>query len=329
MCRLRSFIERLKNQPRVFIQAHDFPDHDAVSSAFALSELLALEGIASHIIYNGSIDRSSIHTMIDTCNIQITHWQDSDIHKNDITITVDGCIGEKNMLDTPGIEIAVIDHHQVTPPSDLWYSDVRPEYGACASILVEYYQELGHDLPAPVATALHIGLNIDTAHLTRGYSASDIEAFATLHANSNTHIVNKICKNTLESKDLTGFKDLLDAATIHHRVAFAYLEQCPSKNILGILGDFMIAVEEIDAVIIAAHMHNKIHVSLRSEIAEFDVAALVRKVLNNDKLGFGGGHSHMAGGVIIHRDIIEAPSPAETVSTLFFDNIEPQFTARP
>ncbi len=321
MIELSAFIDKLRAHPRVFIQAHDFPDHDAVASSFALSDLLSQLSIPSQIIYNGSIDRGSIHTMVEECGIDICNWQDSDISPDDITITVDGCIGEKNVFDTPGQEIAVIDHHEVTAPKGLWFCDVRPNYGAAASMLVEYYSHLKLPIRKEVASALQIGLNIDTAHLTRGFCSADIQAFSTLHALSDMELVNKVCKNTLESEDLTGFKDLLNEATINNRVAFAYLEHCNSKNILGILGDFLLSVEEIDVTIIAATLEDKIHLSLRSEVNHCDVAALVRTVLNDSQLGFGGGHNHMAGGVVTSNDILSDANPAQKLSGLFFEKL--------
>lgn len=38
--KFESFLDRLKGDNRIIIQAHDFPDHDAISSAYALAYLL-------------------------------------------------------------------------------------------------------------------------------------------------------------------------------------------------------------------------------------------------------------------------------------------------
>ena len=53
--RLINFISRLSKLPRIILQAHDFPDHDAISSSYAMSVLLETQGIKSLIIYNGEI----------------------------------------------------------------------------------------------------------------------------------------------------------------------------------------------------------------------------------------------------------------------------------
>ncbi len=130
-------IERLKGLPRVVIQAHDFPDHDAVASAYALAYLLNQHGIETIQVYNGVIDRVSIHRMIEILAIPIVHADEAGLRAEDILIVVDGCVGEKNVTDLTGEEVAVIDHHEVTPAAGLWYQDIRPHYGATATIIYE------------------------------------------------------------------------------------------------------------------------------------------------------------------------------------------------
>ena len=92
-------IERLKGLPRVVIQAHDFPDHDAVASAYALAYLLNQQGIETIQVYNGVIDRVSIHRMIEILAIPIVHASEAGLRTEDILIVVDGCVGEKNVTD--------------------------------------------------------------------------------------------------------------------------------------------------------------------------------------------------------------------------------------
>ena len=45
------------NVEHIYIQTHNFPDPDAISSAFGLQNLLFFKGIKSTICYKGKIDR--------------------------------------------------------------------------------------------------------------------------------------------------------------------------------------------------------------------------------------------------------------------------------
>ena len=296
---LEDFIERIVALDRIVIQAHDFPDHDAISSAYALAHLFQTRGATALIVYNGNIDRISLSNMIEWLDIPALHISKVTLSSADKIVTVDGCIGEKNVLDLPGDEIAVIDHHQVTAPDDLWFADVRPEYGATATIVYEYYRLLDLEMPRNVATALMVGLNIDTANLTRGFCSADIHSFAYFNEHSKLDIVNRICRNEIELKELQLFEHAMGLVQIELGVATVFMTvDCP-KNMLGILSDFLLKVNEIDVVIVAVESNENIQISLRSECPKTNVGLVAREILNDRGRGFGGGHSHMAGGIIL------------------------------
>ncbi len=305
-----AFVDRLTHLPRVVVQAHNFPDHDAVAAAFALSHLLGTRGIPTLLVYDGVIDRISLHNLIEWLHIPLRHLSEAGLTEDDHIILVDGCTGEKNVTDATGREIAVIDHHRVTPRNDLWFSDVRPDHGATVTLVYDYYRQMGVEIPRAVATAMQVGLAIDTANLTRGFCALDIEAFASFHRLADTSLVNRITRNSLQASELAFYRGLLDGHEIHHRVAYAWIEgDCP-KNMLGVLGDFMMAIDEVDATILAAPAGEVIHLSLRSEHDTIDVAALVSRVLTGREIGFGGGHRHMAGGIIHRARLPEGATPS-------------------
>lgn len=297
--KLIQFLSKLKTLPRVIIQAHDFPDHDAVSASYALSHILTSLNIENIIVYNGNIDRISLSNMIVWLNIPIFHCSKVTLTSNDHIITVDGCIGEKNVTDMPGQEIAVIDHHQVTPPATIWYSDVRPHYGATATILYEYYTLLELDIPQQIATALLVGLNIDTANLTRGFCQADIQAFMAFNQIADLEEVNKISRNSLLQEELAKFEHICKSVESINGIAITLIKERCAKNLLGVLADFLLTVNEFDIIIVAMQHEQGIQLSLRSECPKVNVGQLLRETLNYKQFGFGGGHAHMAGGIIL------------------------------
>ena len=76
-------------------------------------------------------------------------------------------------------------------------------------------------------------------------------------------------------------------------------EPC-AKNLLGVLADFLLSVNEYDIVIVAMKFNQAIQLSLRSECPKVNVGLLLRQTLNQKQRGFGGGHAHMAGGMILN-----------------------------
>jgi nanoRNase/pAp phosphatase (c-di-AMP/oligoRNAs hydrolase) len=135
----RQLIELLKDKGLVYIQTHNFPDHDAIASAYGLQTLLSDFGIRSRILYDGSVQRESLAALIRRLDVETSEASTVTMTEDDLIVIVDGCKGNKNVTDLPGREVAVIDHHETVSPDDVTYSDIRPSYGSCSTIIYEYY----------------------------------------------------------------------------------------------------------------------------------------------------------------------------------------------
>lgn len=297
---INDLIEYLKDEEYVYIQTHNFPDHDSVSSAFGLQDILKQHGITSHIIYEGTIQRDSLKETIKSLNIEILHNEHHNLQENHKIIIVDGCKGNRNVTDLIGDEIAVIDHHQVQSPDNVKFVDIRSDYGACSSIIHSYYQDLGLKVPQDIATALMIGIDMDTLQLTRNESIYDLEAYYHLYKIADIRLKNSILRNYIQTKDLQFYKILLNNLKINKRSAYCYFPEGCNQNLLGILGDFLLALEEIDFVILCALNGKVINYSLRSENRKWSAAKIIQAALEG--IGYGGGHIDMAGGVIHDLD---------------------------
>lgn len=295
MSNVKELIKIIGNRS-VYIQTHNFPDHDAVASAFGLQELFNKFGILSHIVYEGEIQRDSLKTMIRGLDIELKHYNDFNIGCEDIIVIVDACRGNSNVSNLPGHLIGIIDHHEVNIQDGVEYNDIRPGNGACSSIIVSYFNELGLSLSREAASALLIGLNMDTALMTRGVSKCDIEAYSELYYRANIPLVNQVLRNIIQTKELSFYRYAIDNVKINNSVAFCYFAEGCNQNLLGILGDFLLALVEIDFVILCANNSGKINFSIRNEREEWNASEILQKAL--DGIGLGGGHYNMAGGII-------------------------------
>jgi len=289
-------LDFVKDEEFIYIQTHNFPDHDAVASAFGLQYIFNELGKKALCIYEGDVQRDSLQQMIDELNIEITHNEDHLLTEDHKIIIVDGCKGNKNVTDLIGDEIAVIDHHEVSTPDDVPFSDIRSNYGACSSIIFKYFKDYKLSIPQNIATALMIGINMDTALLTRGVSEEDIQAYAELYTISNIRLQNSILRNYIQTKDLNFYRYAIDNVIIKNEIAFCYFPKGCNQNLMGILGDFFLALEEVDFVILCALNESKINFSLRNEAPQWNASMVIQEVLKG--IGFGGGHGDMAGGII-------------------------------
>ncbi|MDH4122283.1 MAG: DHHA1 domain-containing protein [Deltaproteobacteria bacterium] len=292
---IRDLIRHVQNEPFVFIQAHNFPDHDAVCAAYGLQDLFRQQGIPTLLVYDGEIERDSLRKVIHQLRINIRKAAEYNLRDEHKIIIVDGCKGNKNVTDLVGEEIAVIDHHQSTSPDDVTFSDIR-HHGSCSTLIQGYFVELGLEPSKKAATCLMIGLNMDTALLTRGVTQEDLNAFLYLYTRADMTMVNNILRNQIQTKDLLFYQHALTQVRVADRVAFCYFAEGCNQNLLGILGDFFLALEEVDFVALCARNGNVVNFSLRSEIDEWNASTIIQQVLEGK--GFGGGHADMAGGII-------------------------------
>ncbi len=280
----------------VYIQTHDYPDHDAVASAYALQKLLKSRGITGYLVYEGEIRNDSLLRMIKHLSIKIRPAKEEPLRTIDKIIIVDGCKGSKNVTDLTGDEIAVIDHHGGSSPEDILLSDMHPDYGACSSIIFSYYENLGIEPAENVATALIIGLLSDTVLMTKGVDEADMRTYNSLYNKSDIRLVNSILKNKIQKKDLSFYREAIDRVRIQDRLAFCYFPEGCNENLLGVIGDFFLSLSEVEFVFLCARNNGKINFALRSEEDRWDAADIIRKIL--DGTGYGGGHSDIAGGIM-------------------------------
>ena len=152
----KALIELLRGH-KVYLQTHNFPDPDAISSAFGLKRYLEYYGITSTVCYVGSIDRFNTRKMMDTFGIEIYSYDDiPDMQAEDYIVHVDCQKPNANTTDLLGNEVACVDHHPVfVKTEDYKFEDIRI-VGACASIVASYFQTSGVPMDEDVATALAV-----------------------------------------------------------------------------------------------------------------------------------------------------------------------------
>ena len=104
----------------VYIQTHDFPDPDAIASAYGLQKLLANYGVESVLCYDGKIDKLSASKMLDAFRIAMSSYKClvEGMRETDRIICVDTQKHGGNVTDFVGEEIACIDHHPTFVPAE-------------------------------------------------------------------------------------------------------------------------------------------------------------------------------------------------------------------
>ncbi|MGN0436776.1 MAG: bifunctional oligoribonuclease/PAP phosphatase NrnA [Wujia sp.] len=290
---------------KVFLQTHNFPDPDAIASAYGLQKFLEYHGVKSIICYVGSIDRFNTRKMMDNFGIEIYSYKEieSDMGAQDYIVNVDCQKPNANTTDLPGIEVACVDHHPVFQETDEYqYVDIRIT-GACSSIVAYYYYMTDTPISSEVATALAYGIKMDTDDLIRGTSALDMEMMNYLFGNADWSKLNQMYNSTIEFQDLKAYGAAIENIDIFEFIGFTYIPfECPN-SLVAIISDFILSLDVVDVAIVYSINSDGIKFSVRSERKDIDAGKLIHDALSD--IGSGGGHAAMAGGFVAKEQLVK------------------------
>lgn len=284
------------NREHVYIQTHNFPDPDAIASAYGLQRLLAHRGIRSTICYKGKIDRYSTEKLRELMQIEFLNVEDieSVLCEEDEVILVDAQKGNSNIINITGDEIICIDHHPYNDKYQYRFMDIRPDVGACATMIAQYFYENDIPIDEKIATALTYGIRIDTNNLTRGVSKLDVEMIYRMFDQCDYEIIHMLENSTLCFEDLVAYSKAISSIEVYDDISFADTgDDCP---VIANISDFMLALKEVTFSVVYSRKEGGIKLSVRSEKSSLDAGKIISKALEG--IGNGGGHASMAGGFV-------------------------------
>lgn len=299
MTKLQEIISHIKSK-RVFIQTHNFPDPDAAASAYGLQQLLLSYGIESTICYKGRFERGSTRNLVDMLGIEMTDMDSLNMTQQDEIILVDSQKGNANIIDLVGNEIICVDHHPTFESVQYRFCDIRPDVGACSSIIASYFYEEKIEINKKVATAFMYGIKIDTANMTRGVSKLDLDVFYDLFWKCDRDLLNALDNSVLYVEDLKAYALAIESISIYNHISFATAgNDCP-EALIATISDFVLALDEVCLSVVYSIKNDGIKLSVRSDSSVYDAGRITNAALEG--IGNGGGHPSMAGGFVPFKE---------------------------
>lgn len=321
MDRLKDLLELCQGH-FIYIQTHNFPDPDAIASAYGLQKLLQIYGVKSQLCYDGRIDKLSASKMLDAFHIQMLPYKSllEDMEETDRIICVDTQKHSGNVTDFVGEEIACIDHHPTFVPIKYQYQDTRIT-GACATLIAEYYAQSGNAPDKDTATALLYGIKMDTLQFTRGVTDLDIKMFGFLFPLCDQEKLSGLERNNMEFTDLKAYGAAIQSIELYDKIGFSCIPfSCPDA-LIAILSDFILSLIEVEVAIVYSFREDGIKLSVRSEDPNIHAGNLLHTALKD--MGSGGGHSSMGGGFIKKDQVSKLGRyPREYIRNLFLGILE-------
>jgi nanoRNase/pAp phosphatase (c-di-AMP/oligoRNAs hydrolase) len=286
--------DRLDSRRPVWVQAHDFPDIDAVASAWGLASLLRAKGYEARCCYGGELRSRSLRSLVSELGIGLERAGAGSPEEQ--ILVVDGSPANGNITLGRGELVGIIDHHRETAKADAPFLDLRPEMSACSTIIFGYWSASGVPLPRGVATALLAGIQSDTDFLSRRCSDLDFAAYAELYRAGDWELASRIVRKVLDLRELDLIAAAIGTASVRNGLLYALLRGSCEQEALVMLAEFALRAEELSAAVAAFADEGGVHFSIRTKSSRISSFDLVNAALAG--IGRGGGHAHSAGGFV-------------------------------
>jgi len=318
----------------VSVLMHPHPDPDAMACALAVGFLAERQGTDATLQYTGEIRHQENRAFETVLDLDLERVESTaDLAAEAVVLVDHGAPRGFDGADAV-IPYAVIDHH----PDEIasaGFTDVRPEAGACASIVTSYFRDLGleptatseepgsRDVPSRIATALLYGIHSDTKTLTRGCVDVDFEACTYLNPGIDPDTLDRIGNPQMSADVLETKARAIIQREVRGTFAVANVGAVENVDAIPQAADELLRLEGVSAVVVTGKNDGTLHVSGRSRDDRVHMGRCLSAVLDDLPMASAGGHARMGGGQL-SLEHVRGVGSGSTVSALeltdrFFD----------
>ncbi len=286
--KIRQFYEQFTGSDHVLILIN--ADPDSIASAMAVKRILWRRVTNVTISNINSITRPDNMAMIRLLDVTLIHFSKVDTHHYNKFVIVDSQ-PDHNEAFAGFSYAAIIDHHSdsgIPAP----FKDIRPEYGATASMLTEYLRAAKIKPNSRLATGLFYAIKTDTANFERKAVNEDMRAFQYLFKHVNIHMARKIEQVDLRLDFMEDFKKAINDHVISRNKIFVNMGTLKNADICVLIADFFMRFNLIAWSIVFGIHEGKLIVVVRNDGTRKDAGKLISSKFG--EFGSAGGHRSMA-----------------------------------
>jgi len=289
-------------------------DPDALASAMAVKRLLSYRVGSVTIGYPNEIRRLNNMTMVDRLKIPIERLHTLPVNDFSKRILLDSQPPHHSCFEKMDFDV-IIDHHPVTEGWDATFIDIRPEYGAVSSIMVEYLRAAGIKPSVALATALFYGIKVDSQNFEKkNMQLADGISFRYLFDIANRNLVRKFELTELRRSELKYFKIALNEVKASKGRAYVHLGRVGTPDVQVIIADFLNHVDKFDWVLVSGIHGEKLVVIFRCDGYRKNAGKLAMKTFG--EFGPAGGHKEAARAEVPLKNLPLRENQEFTTSTL-------------
>ncbi|MEF8806719.1 DHH family phosphoesterase [Natronomonas sp.] len=298
------FVDAISVPEHICVLMHPNPDPDAMGSAMAVAALAKVVGTSATIQYPGEIrhpENRAFETVLD-CSFERVETA-SELAGDEVVL-----VDHNEPRGFGGADFiepyAVIDHHPGNGEGEV-FTDVRPERGACASILTEYLRDRGwtndsggdeHAISPRLATGLLYGIQSDTTVFTRGCTPAEFEAAAFLFPAADADSLDRIANPEIDGDTLE-----LKAKAINDRkqegsFLVSDVDTVSNLDALPTAAEELVRLEGVTVSVVMGKADGTVHLSGRSRDDRVHMGKTLQRALGSLSDASAGGHARMGGG---------------------------------
>ncbi len=284
-------------------------DPDALAAAMAVKRLLRYRVKSVTIGYPNEIRRLSNLAMVDLLKIQAERLQTLKIKEYSKKVILDSQPKHHPAFEHIQFD-AVIDHHPLTSDWQANYVDIRPDYGATASMIIEYLRAAAMKPSVALATALFYAIKVDTHNFEKKANLADVTSFRYLFSIANQNLVRKIELSELRPSELNYFRIALTEMKISEQRLYVHVGRVRNPDILVIIADFFNQVNQVSWVLVSGIHCDRLVVIFRCDGYKKNAGRLAEKIFA--AFGSAGGHREAARAEVPLKNL---PKPDQEFST--------------
>jgi nanoRNase/pAp phosphatase (c-di-AMP/oligoRNAs hydrolase) len=299
---------------RHVIVLQNFPDPDAISSAFAHRLISNGFNVETDILYSGRISHQQNIALVKLLGIELLRFAPGmDLSHYNGAIFVDNqgttALEIAQALETAGVlPLLIVDHHEMQERLRPAFSDIR-RVGATATIYAEYMAQglveldKAHREHVLVATALMHGLITDTNTFIRAGS-EDLQAAAFLSRFRDAELLQQILSQARSRQVMEIIRRALGDRQIAENFSIAgvgYL-RAEDRDAIPQVADFLLTEENVHTAIVygivrTGEEEERVIGSFRTLKLTIDPDEFIKDVFGKDVSGqyFGGGKLQAGG----------------------------------
>ena len=304
------FLKQFSSNDHVLIVIN--ADPDSIASAMAVKRLLWRITSGVTISNINAIKRPDNIAMIRLLSVKLTHIEDIELQKYNRFVILDSQPDHHEAF-TKFKPNVIIDHHPDTGCSAP-FMDIRPKYGAVASILTEYLRAARIKPSSKLATGLYHAIKNDTLNFERQTLVQDLEAFQFLFRYTNVNLAHKIEQTKLRFDFLKYYIIALRDMRLRRNRVFVHLGDVFSPDACVIIADFFMKVNPIKWSIVSGVFDNKLIIVLRNDGIRKNAGKVAKQSFG--AFGSAGGHKNMARAEISTSDLFQQIDDNEDTAVL-------------